>query len=285
MYRTGLARSVAALTMLGSSSVAVLGQSGDSTHSGAVFRGHVVDRTNRSPIPGADVWLIESDRHATTDSAGAFRFDRVARDVELVQVRRLGFAVRRDTVRLAPDRETERTYSLVSQSTTLPTVHTTAAQTYSSPRLQAFEERRLSAVGGHFIGDSVLRRNENSTLANVVEGRIPGLTAVRGRVLVSTRKQCRGLALSGSGGRSAGAWRESQCPPSPNCYISIYLDGAMYYTASMAGDGVPPPDLSRDINVSDLTGAEFYADGASAPAGMHSNDDGCGSLWLWTREK
>ena len=70
-----------------------------------------------------------------------------------------------------------------------------------------------------------------------------------------------------------------------DCYVAIYVDGTLYYRAQMADDGIPPPDLSHAFNVSDFTGAEFYAGGAAVPAGMHSDDDGCGSLWLWTRER
>jgi hypothetical protein len=39
------------------------------------------------------------------------------------------------------------------------------------------------------------------------------------------------------------------------------------------------------MNVSDFAGIEFYADNATAPSGMNSDDEGCGSVWLWTREK
>ena len=59
----------------------------------------------------------------------------------------------------------------------------------------------------------------------------------------------------------------------------------MYYTAKMADQGIAPPDISHAFNIPNLAGAEFYADGAASPTGMHSSDDGCGSLWLWTRER
>jgi hypothetical protein len=102
-----------------------------------------------------------------------------------------------------------------------------------------------------------------------------------GQVLVSARKQCQGLAFERSGKCKAGI---------PDCYVTIYVDGALYYTPPppVPGGGQqppPPPDVSRTLSPSQFAGAEFYADGASAPAGMHSNDQGCGTLWLWTRER
>lgn len=242
----------------------------------AVLRGRVVRQTDGTPIAGADVWSATADRHATTDSSGAFNLDHLAPGVHLVQVRRLGFDVARDTVRISGEHENVRTYALGVPATTLDTVRTRAAnRSYVSPQLQAFEERRLSGQGGHFISDSVFRRNENTTMANVIASRIPGVTALAGKSLASTRKQCAGLALM------------SRCKGLA-CYVTIYVDGALYYTPPpplRSEMPMAPPDLSRTFQTSDFSGAEFYADGASAPAGMHSNDQGCGTLWLWTRER
>ena len=51
------------------------------------------------------------------------------------------------------------------------------------------------------------------------------------------------------------------------------------------GGGEELPDLGK-MGVTDLAGIEYYAGGASMPIDMHSStDEGCGSLWLWTREK
>ena len=151
---------------------------------------------------------------------------------------------------------------------------------YVSPMLRGFEERRLSAHGGRFITDSVLRANENTVLANVISGRVPGVSLTTGsggaRWLVSTRKPCRGLAF--------------RVCTVPDCYVEIHVDGVLIYYPEMTtrdpkNPGFQPPDLSK-MGVTDLAGVEFYADAASMPIDMHSStDQGCGSLWLWTREK
>lgn len=245
----------------------------------AIFRGRVIQRADSAPVVNADVWLVSVDRHATTDSSGAFRFDGLPLGAQLVQIRRVGLDPQRDVIALSADRENVRTYALTGQTTRLDTVRTTAGATkYLSPQLRGFEERRLSGQGGHFISDSVLRKNENSTAANVIVGRIPGLMqqtiAGPGKLvtaLVSTRKQCAGPAMLNT--CKGGA---------PNCYVAVYLDGVLQYSAKM---GVAPPDFRTDYEVSNLAGVEFYAGGAAAPISMHSDDDGCGSLWLWTRER
>ena len=260
-------------------------EAGTSTKPGspAVFRGRVL-RADGSPISAADVWLIAIDKHVATDTAGAFRIDGLPAGMQLVQVRRVGFAVVHDTIQLSADHDNIRTYALAPQSTTLDTVKTVAGQVkYLSPQLRAFEERRLSKQGGYFISDSVFRQNESSTLGSLLESRVPGLSVVRGTTLVSGRKHCRGLLFI----VDPSARIKSKCKETgvSDCYVTIYLDGTLYYTAKMADEGIAPPDVSRTFNVTNFAGAEFYADGAASPAGMHSNDDGCGSLWLWTRER
>ena len=258
-----------------------IGAVGALADSGTVLRGHVVQSGTGAPIAGADVWVISLEQHRATDSAGAFLFRGLQSGLQLVEIRRVGYGVVHDTVRIAADHENVRTYALAAQATTLDTVKTVSgAQKYLSPRLQAFEERRLSGQGGHFISDSVFRNNESTTMGNLVESRVPGLTLLRGTTLVSTHKQCRGLVLLGSR-------KGSSCHAGggQDCYVAIYVDGTLYYRAQMADEGIPPPDFSRAFDVSNFAGAEFYAGGASAPAAMHSDDDGCGSLWLWTRER
>ncbi|HWH53638.1 MAG TPA: carboxypeptidase regulatory-like domain-containing protein [Gemmatimonadaceae bacterium] len=256
------------------------------TDSGAVLRGRVVRQSDAAPIVGADVWVASVDRHATTDSSGGYRIPGLRPGAALIQVRHVGFDVERDTVNLSIEHENVRTYALAPQSTTLDTVRTIAGkQQYLSPQLRGFEERRLSGQGGHFVSDSVLRRNEAMTLASLITSYVPGVTALAGKTLVSSRKACMGLVFMHNKACSAG---------SPDCYVTIYLDGALYYTpppadavdATHSGTiGVAPPDLTREILVSNLAGAEYYADGTIAPGNMHSNDQGCGTLWLWTRER
>jgi hypothetical protein len=243
---------------------------GGRSASAAVLRGTITAQGDTLPVAGADVWLISSDKHATSDARGAFELDSIPPGSVLLQIRHVGYDVRRDTLNLAPGETAVRRYALISRTNTLDTVRAVASQEQAvSPRLQAFEERRHTGDFGRFISDSVFRRSENSTLTNIITSHIPGLMLSHG-ILVSARKQCRGPALRG-------------CPLGPDCYVSIYLDGALLFQAQMAED-TPAPDLNR-VNVHDLAGAEFYANGASAPIGMHSNDDGCGTLWLWSREK
>lgn len=245
----------------------------------AVFRGRIVHRADGSPVRGADVWLVSVDKHGLTDTTGSFRFEGLPTGIQLVEVRSVGLAAERDTIVLAADHDNVRTYALTDQAATLDTVRTVAgAQKYLSPHLRGFEERRNSKQGGQFISDSALRRSENSSLVDVITSHMAGVMmqpiTIAGKgvllTLVSSRKPCQGLALMHS------------CANVADCFVAIYLDGVLQYSTKIGAD---PVDLSRAYEVSNLAGVEFYAGGAAAPIAMHSDDDGCGSLWLWTRER
>ena len=240
----------------------------------ARLRGVVTSQNGKRPVSGADVWIVSVNRGARTDSAGEFRVDGLPAGPQLIEIRRIGFDERRETITLESGKETTHRFSLTPAAQPLDTVRSLAKDsTYISPMLRGFEERRLSRQGGQFISDSVLRASDNQMLAQVLTSQVPGATITAGpkgsRVLVSTRKSCRGPVLLHSCTR-------------PDCYVEVYIDGVLMY---YPGANEDPPNMDR-MGVTDLAGVEFYAGGASMPVGMHSStDQGCGSLWLWTREK
>jgi len=246
----------------------------------ARLHGVVTNQNGKTPVAEAEVSFVSLDRRTRTDSTGEFRVDGLPAGQFIVEIRHIGFDVRRETIGLESGKETTHRFSLAPNAQPLDTVHSLAKEPkYISPMLRGFEERRLSRQGGQFISDSVLRANENTTLANIL-GRIPGATITSGpqgsRVLVSTRKGCIGRAFT-------------VCTH-PNCYTEIHIDGVLIFYPAMTekdpkNPGFWPPDLAK-MGLNDLAGVEYYADAASMPIDMHSStDEGCGSLWLWTREK
>jgi hypothetical protein len=48
--------------------------------------------------------------------------------------------------------------------------------------------------------------------------------------------------------------------------------------------GTPPVDVSR-IDISELTGVEFYPGSGTGPIEFNSTSNGCGLLLLWSRER
>ena len=242
--------------------------------------GSVVNESSGAPIGSADVWLVLDDVRVNTDSSGRFAIHGLSPGRHLVQVRRIGYAVRRDTITLFAGAEADRQFRLTSQAVMLDTVRTIAeGGRYISPALRGFEERRATGQG-HFIAEDELRKNDNRTVPNVLR-RIPGIMIGSGRTgeyAGSTR---------GGGGSPAGVMgplprADSGDRTSPRgCWVAVYLDGIPIYT----GPPQPAPDLAR-MQVRDFAAVEFYAGGATMPvqfSQMKASD--CGVLLLWTRER
>jgi hypothetical protein len=240
------------------------------------LRGTIVRAGDGLPVGGADVWVTSGDRHFTTDSAGRFIGDGITAGPTVVQIRRLGYQVRRDTMTVVPGAATTRDFVVSVSATELDTVRTVSSQvSHISPALRAFENRRLSGSGysGYFVSESELRKEGDRAIANLLPSRVSGLAAVAGghgeALLASSRKMCAGRAI-GSCSR-------------PSCYVTLYVDGVMLYSA-VRNVGTPPPDMSL-YQARDFAGVEFYPSGGNAPIEYSGTDSGCGTLLLWTRER
>jgi hypothetical protein len=236
-----------------------------------VLRGRVLRAGTTTPLAGAEVWLPMADRRVTTDSSGDFRVDSLREGSQYVQVRKVGFAALRDTVTIAASSELRRDFSLIASSQVLDTVRTVASSKYISPLLRGFEERRANHVSGYFITDSILRKNDNSNIGNVIVSRMSGIALTPGRgsasYLVNTRKMCAGAVLS--------------CTGVSTCYVTVYLDGILYYSATTRE---PPPDVSR-LMVTEFAAVEYYPSSGTGPPQYNATGSGCGTLLLWTRER
>ena len=63
------------------------------------------------------------------------------------------------------------------------------------------------------------------------------------------------------------------------CFMSVYLDGALYYSASMPG---APFDMSR-FPIHQLQGVEVYRSAAEMPVEYNATGSLCGVVLLWTK--
>ena len=218
------------------------------------------------------VWFPALDKRATTDASGAYTIDGIQAGGTIVQVRSLSSQLKRDTITISAGADLVRNFALAAQTAVLDTIRTVATALQGlSPALRGFEERREKGMGGFFMSDSVLRRNEQLPLSSILLSRIAGLTLVPGRVgatyMVSSRKKCTGPVLT-------------PCN-APNCFVTVYMDGVRIYSADMQA---PPIDATR-IAASDLAGVEFYPGGGTGPSEFNATGTQCGTLLLWTRVK
>ncbi len=233
----------------------------------------VYDQDSGAPIEGVRVADILTGTFAATTITGTVALNFLPDGGGLVRLQKIGYLSQTMFVAVTAADTTPLTLVL-ARVTELPTVHTTdAAPHYMSSALRGFEERRHAGQGGYFIGEEVLRNQENSTVGNVVR-RFPGMKLVSGAgaTWLLPTARC-------NDGTHAG-------PP------QVYLDG-IAWTPPVRMD---TPHLGRrdsegatfnldDFLIADLAAVEFYPDNSTLPIGLTHNAQRCGALFLWTRER
>lgn len=120
------------------------------------------------PVPGASVQLVEASRAATTDSAGSWRFDRVASGTYHVSVRRVGYRpeLRRVEAGLAGSTlDVVLTPAVLELAAVQVTATVGVTSTFTSPQ-------PISVLGGEELAAS-----QSPSLGETIE-RLPGLRSL-----------------------------------------------------------------------------------------------------------
>ncbi|HEX3865340.1 MAG TPA: hypothetical protein VHV78_01265, partial [Gemmatimonadaceae bacterium] len=150
-------------------------------HTLPAYRGRllgVFDEASGEPIEGVQVIDLATGVSALTTQTGTVSLVFLPDSGSFVRVRKLGYEVKTFLVAISPADTAPLTIAL-SRVADLPAVVTKAnARRYLSPALRGFEERRAQGAG-YFIVDSVLRRNEDRLLGDVISSRIPGVAIER----------------------------------------------------------------------------------------------------------
>lgn len=249
------------------------------------------DSAGSHGIGDVDVVIPALSLVVRTNWLGEYRFSRVPVGTYVVEARRLGFKPVADSVRVIDAGDARLDFVLDQKAVTLSSVVSTATKnrTYISPSLNAFEERMKAGQGGSFVADSTLRKNEDHKLPEVLQSRVSGMTFFRASsggatyAYSSRSKAAQCGVFQTCKGPSGGAIQYNQVVPNL-CYVTIYLDGVRFGPdPKYVSRDNPPVDLNS-LNVGDLAGVEFYPGSASVPMQFH-NDNPCGTLLLWTREK
>lgn len=246
----------AALVLFGVSAVAAQDPPARGSLSGVVWRDSA-----RTALSAAQIAVPALGRETSTSEQGNFRLDAMPVGRFLVTVRAMGYEPRVDTVDIVNGVTTARTYSLVA-ITYLDTVSVKAEKAYSSIASRKLANRRSSGVG-HYISEQDLREQDGRTLAQVILRKIPGLRVVP----------------SGSGTYFASSRTISERARG-NCFVTVYLDGSVFFDGSTRA--VPVPNFDR-WEAHDFAAIEFYG-AATAPPEFRRTPTACGVLLLWTRE-
>lgn len=245
----------------------------------------VFDEASGEPLAGVRVLDVLNGNFAQTTKTGTVSLAFLPDGGSLVRLQKIGFATQTLTVKISAA-DTAPLTIMMSRVTELPKVVTRdSTPTYISPNLRGFQEREKTE-NGYFVDEATLRKNENRTLANLLETK-PGITLYR--------------APAGTG---VFLLRSPRCmnggPP------QVFLDGVLLSPPPATPGSVVPrqkttvfgsvavgasdanSEQAFDIssyNISDLAGVEWYPDGTVMPVGFFKGNNRCGALMLWTRER
>ena len=237
----------------------------------ATFAGAVVRDTMSHGIAGAVVSIPTLGRADTTDANGEFKLSGLAPGRYALLIRHIGFRPMVDTVLLVSGANQEREYLLDPVAVELDSVRVAARadRPLLSPHMAQFEEHRRTGFG-HFMTDSLLRKNDDRTFGALLTSRIPGVHTY------SPFPKTRPTEQYLSSGRCTTA-----CRGMADCPVMLYVDGIARFTGKI-GDEIP--DLNR-MPVREYAAVEYYAGGATLPLQYNMTGNGCGVLVLWYREK
>ncbi|HEY4218908.1 MAG TPA: carboxypeptidase-like regulatory domain-containing protein [Gemmatimonadaceae bacterium] len=232
------------------------------------FGGSVLRDTLGNGIARAEVQIPDAHLTTATDPTGSFAFSNVSPGRHAIVVRAVGFELLVDTIDVAAGQRLEADIVLHVTPVNLATVKTIAPAEKRLPfGLDEMEDRRKSGLGGYFVTDSMLRKNDDRKLTYFL-AEIPGLqlsvTPVPGIASAGT-------AVYLKGGHNV-----------IKCYVEVYLDGAVYYRGPPS-EANPPPDFNT-LWANGYSGIEFYPGAASVPTQYNAtHKEDCGTMLLWTR--
>jgi hypothetical protein len=230
-----------------------------------------IDSASGFPLANAEIHDPVSDSSARTDMGGRAILSFLADSGGLVTARRVGYAMREIHLP-ASSADTAAVRIVLSGAVSLPAlVAKDTARRYISPALNGFEERRRAGVGGYFISDSTLRKEENRKLGDVMRAHVPGVMVAEGSHLANYLLKSPRCSSGGPLAATPISPDPRGQPPRPT-------------TARDQAAAFPPFDLTQ-FSVSDLAGVEYYPDGTTLPAEFNHTSSRCGALLLWTRER
>jgi hypothetical protein len=232
------------------------------------YRGRLLGVFNAQtgdPIEGAEVLDVFSKTKALTTATGTVTLSFLPEGGSMIRVTKIGFSPETNVVPITPADTAPFMIMLRPVAQTLPTVVSkSAAAKYVSPGLRAFEERRVSAVGGKFITPEQLRKSDNRKMTDVIrEIGVPVRCAKSFPFPCFATSSRQGTKYAFIGGGS--------------CDYDVYLDGNKI---SAADDR----DLEV-IKVSEIGAVEAYMGAASLPSQYNQTGSACGALLFWTRER
>lgn len=215
----------------------------------------VFDDATGEPIAGAEVVNLATHAKVLTSVSGAISLASLEAGVTVLQIRKIGYASRMQTVMVSPADTVSITLALTPLAQALPEVHTTAANT-TMGKLAMFEQHRAEGFG-HFVTQDQLEKAEGRLTSDVLRA-IPGI-----RLWPSPSSTAWYVASTRGGGSIGGKI----------CLATVMVDGII-----RSG----PFDINS-VKPEELAAVEYYAGGATTPVAYGGTKNGCGTVVIWTR--
>jgi hypothetical protein len=218
----------------------------------------VYDSHSGQPIGGAEIVDVGSGTSVETTRSGTATLSFLPDGGNLIRIRKVGYQPLLMALQITPLDSLPITVLLKGSLPALPMiVASEGALRGDSPAVRAFEKRSRDGVG-HFITQQDLRKQDGQMLQAVVTS-LPGVS-------VSCEKSS-GRCYPVSG-RQGAVKKAAACP------VQMLIDG-------IASDSL---DLAT-MPVRQYAGVEFYPSGITAPLPVNAPSNGCGVLFLWTRNR
>ena len=221
--------------------------------------GILTARTDGSPLAGAAVRVDSGRRGVLTDERGEFLIDDLAPGSHLVEFVQIGYATRRDTVRVQPNRITNVQASLSADPVGLDPLKVFVERREAALQDAGFYERRRRGFGSFMDREEI----ELSTPSEITD-LFTGLAGVTVEPIGMDRRV---VLRSGRIGLSDGY-----------CYPRVFLDGILAHDG-----GGEPAGLDNLLRPDAVAGIEVYPSSAGLPARYSSMGAGCGIILIWTR--
>ncbi len=242
----------------------------------ATIAGRVVSKASTAPLTGAEVLLAPGNRRLVSDSAGRFRFDRVAPGNVTLIVRLIGFLPDSNYLEVRANEDVDVVVELRQSAQALDTVRVAGReQVLVRGKLAAFYERKTFGIG-RFIEADVFEKEQYRQLGDVITSRTPGSRLIRARggnaVWIATTRQAGTSTVLETSDRLRGADPRA-------CYPDVYLDGANVYSY---GRGMPLFDVNL-IGTNNVAAVEFYVGASQTPSQYAKVGSVCGVVLVWTK--
>jgi Carboxypeptidase regulatory-like domain/TonB-dependent Receptor Plug Domain len=211
----------------------------------SALHGRVIDAATGEGVPGAEVVLKNGHRQAVTDRQGAFRFETLGPGRYVLEVQRVGYQTRVDTVDVPLGISLD-----VALGISVEPIELAAIEVVSRSLLlesKGFYQRKAQGFRGVFMDRTAIEDKDPLYVGDLFRN-IPGVKVMDGQIQMSQSVTLR------DGGRG--------------CEPALWLDGIR--------SGLRNYDYIRPDHIE---GIEVYT-GGGAPA---KYNDLCGTIVIWTR--